>query len=151
MQYHLCVYILGHAEPQNWFDPGVGSGCIPIYLVKIPFWDSYYMFWHFILTFFIEEYKVEYHKKKRPTLVFRFFGSFVKGQTNFFFLGLMWSNKCVGCWKGSFEVHYNISVYNSKLAVASVNILMGAWLSLHINLIWQECVLIIKGKQFLNA
>ena len=45
MQYHSYVCILGHAaEPQNWFDPGVGSVCIPIYLVKIPFWDSYYIF-----------------------------------------------------------------------------------------------------------
>ena len=24
MQYHSCVCILWHAEPQNWFDPGVG-------------------------------------------------------------------------------------------------------------------------------
>ena len=28
MQYHLCVCILGHAKPQNWFDPGVGRYCI---------------------------------------------------------------------------------------------------------------------------
>ena len=29
MQYHSCVCILGHAEPQNWFNPSVGGGCIP--------------------------------------------------------------------------------------------------------------------------
>ena len=28
----MCVYILGHAKPQNWFDPGVGRYCIPLYL-----------------------------------------------------------------------------------------------------------------------
>ena len=28
MQYHSCVCILGHAEPQNWFDPFVGSACV---------------------------------------------------------------------------------------------------------------------------
>ena len=38
----MCI--LGHAEPQNWFDPGVGMGCIPLYLVKIPFLDSYNIF-----------------------------------------------------------------------------------------------------------
>ena len=29
MQCHLCVCILGHEEPQKWFNPGVGRGCIP--------------------------------------------------------------------------------------------------------------------------
>ena len=23
MQYHSCMCILGHAEPQDWFDPGI--------------------------------------------------------------------------------------------------------------------------------
>ena len=26
MWYHSCVCILGLAEPQNWFNPGVGGG-----------------------------------------------------------------------------------------------------------------------------
>ena len=30
MQYHSCVCILGHVEPQNWFNPGVGSGLYSI-------------------------------------------------------------------------------------------------------------------------
>ena len=48
IQYYSCLCILGHAEPQNWFDPGVGRGCIQIYFVKtnilglryLTFWDS---------------------------------------------------------------------------------------------------------------
>ena len=28
----MCVCILGHAKPQNWFDPGVGRYCILLYL-----------------------------------------------------------------------------------------------------------------------
>ena len=67
----MCVCILGHAEPQNWFDPdwldpdwfdpGVGSGCIPIYLFKISFWDSYYIFW---------QKKKKKGGKSKPTFVF---------------------------------------------------------------------------------
>ena len=40
MQYHSCVCaFLGIAEPQNWFNPDVGLGCISlgVYLVKVPF------------------------------------------------------------------------------------------------------------------
>ena len=37
MQYHSCVWILGHAKPQNWFDPGARRYCIPLYFVKKPF------------------------------------------------------------------------------------------------------------------
>ena len=53
---HVCAFLpfLGNAEPQNWFDPSVGSGCIQKYLVKIPFWESYFIFWHFILTFMLK-------------------------------------------------------------------------------------------------
>ena len=36
-KYHSRVNILGHADPQNWFDPGVGRYCIPLYLIKVPF------------------------------------------------------------------------------------------------------------------
>ena len=38
----MCVCILGQADPQIWFDPGVGRYCIPLYLVEIPFWDNNY-------------------------------------------------------------------------------------------------------------
>ena len=31
LYYHSCVYILGHADPQNWFEPGVGRYCIPLF------------------------------------------------------------------------------------------------------------------------
>ena len=42
----ICVCILGHAKPQNWFNPGDGGGlcsqgCILLYLVKVPSWNSY--------------------------------------------------------------------------------------------------------------
>ena len=63
MQYHSCVYILGHAEPQNWYNTGVrGGGCVPLNLVKVPFGDSYYIFWHF--EHFVWKYKIENQKKK---------------------------------------------------------------------------------------
>ena len=42
--YHSCVCILGHADPQNWFDPGVENYCIPLFVVKISFGESYYIF-----------------------------------------------------------------------------------------------------------
>ena len=35
------------------FDPGVGRGCIPLYLIKILLWGSYNIFWHFILNIFV--------------------------------------------------------------------------------------------------
>ena len=42
MQCHSCVCILGHEEPQNWFNfnPNVGRSCVPIQQVKVPFGDS---------------------------------------------------------------------------------------------------------------
>ena len=101
MQYHSCVCILGHAEPQNWFDPGVRSGCIPIYLVTLPFWDNYYIFWHFILTFLLKDTRLSIkkktnnnnktkHKNKKKPLLSVFFlgggsGSVRKEQINIFF------------------------------------------------------------------
>ena len=44
MQCHSCVFIIEHAEPQNWFNPGVGRSCIPFQQVKVPFWDTFYTF-----------------------------------------------------------------------------------------------------------
>ena len=45
MQCHSGACILGHAEPQNWFNPGVGRSCIPLQQAKVPyFWDSCYIF-----------------------------------------------------------------------------------------------------------
>ena len=52
IQYYSLVWILGHAEPQNWFDPSVGRGCIPLCLVKISFFTvttySDILFWTFL-------------------------------------------------------------------------------------------------------
>ena len=85
MQYHSSVCILGHAEPQNWFDPG--GIIIPYYLVKVPFGDSYHIFWHFILTFLFENAKLTIKKKKKSRASFSdILGRSEKGkQTSFFF------------------------------------------------------------------
>ena len=37
MQYHSCVFILGHAESQNWFNSGVGGGLYSIISSKSAF------------------------------------------------------------------------------------------------------------------
>ena len=33
----MCATFLGYVEPQNWFNPGVGGCCIPLYLIIIAF------------------------------------------------------------------------------------------------------------------
>ena len=63
MQCHSCVCILGHAELQNWFDPGVGGSYIPIQQVKVPLWDSYYIFRHFVSTILFKTAKLRVIKK----------------------------------------------------------------------------------------
>ena len=67
IQYYLCIWILGHAESQNWFDPGVGRDHFPLYLVKIPFWDSYYIFWHFFEHFCLKIQNWISKKKQKQT------------------------------------------------------------------------------------
>ena len=68
--------------------------CIPLYLVKEPFWDSYKKNLTFNLNIFVKNAKLNIKKKKkkkksRPFFP-KFFGSVGKGQRNiFFFLGLM--------------------------------------------------------------
>ena len=51
MQYHSCVCIPGLRS--NWFNPGNGGGCIPLYLVKVPFRDSYCIFLTFYFKIFV--------------------------------------------------------------------------------------------------
>ena len=61
-------------------------GCIPLNLVKEPFWDSYKKILTFYLNIFVEKCKIEY-KKKDP-----FFPKFWVGQKKgkqTSFLGLM--------------------------------------------------------------
>ena len=88
MQCHSCVCILGHAEPQNWFNPGVRNACLFQYISLKYLFGTVTIYFD---IFFVEKYKIEYHqtknknKKKKPTLVFRYFGSVGKGQTNIFF------------------------------------------------------------------
>ena len=59
---------------------------IPLHLVKVPFGDSCYIFWHFISTFLFENTKLRIEKKKKnSTLIFWYFESVGKGQTDIFF------------------------------------------------------------------
>ena len=66
MQCHSCVYILRYAEPQNWFNSGVRSGCMFQYSSLKHLSQGQLLY---ILTFyfniFVEKYKVEYQKKKK--------------------------------------------------------------------------------------
>ena len=88
MRCRSCVCILGHEEPQKWFNPGVGRSYIPLQQVKVPFWDIYYIFWHFMLTNLFKNAKLRI--KKKDDSYFPNFGSVRKGQTSiFFFLGLI--------------------------------------------------------------
>ena len=111
MQYHSCVCILGHAEPQNWFDSGVGRYCIPLYLVKIPFWYSYYIFWHSILTFVFKNTKLSFKKKADPYFLIFWVGR--KRANKHFFLGLVksyltkmqCSNQCVQPFSTSHTIY----------------------------------------------
>ena len=63
------------------------GGCIPLYLVKEPFWDSYekiLTFYLNILVNFLSKNAKLSIKKKKPTLFFQYFRSVGKGQTNIF-------------------------------------------------------------------
>ena len=80
MQCHSCVCILWHEEPQKWLNPGV----------EVSFGDSYYIFWHSILTILFKMQNWESKKKKNDP----YFRKFWVGQKRankrlffFFFLG----------------------------------------------------------------
>ena len=65
MQFHSCVGILGHAEPQNWFDPGVKVVVFQYIWLKNLFGTVVnYIFWHFILTFLLKNTRLSIKKKK---------------------------------------------------------------------------------------
>ena len=84
------------------------------------FLDSYHRFWHFISTFLFKNTKLsikKWERKKKLTLIFRYFGSVGKGQTNILFLGLIVlpSLECKGFGQnelgvGSFTGYFNTSV-----------------------------------------
>ena len=62
----MCVCILGHAEPWNLFDPGVGRGCNLLYLVKVTFWDSNYIYSDILFKLFLfKNSKIENQKEKK--------------------------------------------------------------------------------------
>ena len=67
----MCMCILGHAaEPQNWFDPGVGSGSVFHYIwLKYPFGTvtiySDILFWTFFLE--IQNWASKKKKKRKET------------------------------------------------------------------------------------
>ena len=75
MQYHSCVCVHSWAcKASNWFDPGVGRGCIPLYLVtKNTFLDSYYRFGHSILTVLFKKTKLSITMEKKADSYFPIF------------------------------------------------------------------------------
>ena len=89
MQYYSCVCLLGHAQPRiGQLIVVVVGGCIPLYLVKVPFGESYYIFWHFNLTFLFKNAKLRIKKrrKKMLTLISDILDRSEKDkQTSFFF------------------------------------------------------------------
>ena len=106
----MYMWILGHTKPQNWFDAGVERGCISLNVLKIPFCDSYYIFWHFIFYIFVWKYKAAYQKqkekrkkerkkkeKKSRPLFSNVLGRLEKGKQSSFCLGLN-RNFSEICW-----------------------------------------------------
>ena len=67
------------------------GGCIPLYLVKEPFWNSYKQVLSFNLNIFVKKCKnwVSRKEKKKPTLIFHYLGQSEKGKQTFFFKGLI--------------------------------------------------------------
>ena len=68
MQYDSCVCIFGQAEPSELvLFYNVGGGYILSYLIEVSFWDSFYIFWQFILTFFLKiQNKNQKKTNKKP-------------------------------------------------------------------------------------
>ena len=64
MQYCSCVFILGHAEPQNWFNSGVGGGLYSIISGKSAFLRQLL----YILTFLFKNAELGIKKKKSQPL-----------------------------------------------------------------------------------
>ena len=78
----MCCAFLGMQSPEFvQFMVWKGS-CVPLYLMKVPFWDIYYLFWHSISTFLVENTKL----KKFLPLFSNILGQPEKSkQTSFFF------------------------------------------------------------------
>ena len=61
--------------------------------LKCLFWDSYYTFWHFILTFCLKMHNWEWKKKADPNFLI-ILGRSEKGKQTFF-LGLIAGTSCI--------------------------------------------------------
>ena len=93
MQYYSCVCILGHAQPRIGqlilAVEGVVFHCISGWSVLFGIWDSYYIFWQFILIFLFSIAKLKIKKKKADSY-FPIFWVGRKRANKHLFLGLMY-------------------------------------------------------------
>ena len=72
---HSCVCIHRHAEPQNWFNPVVGRGCIPLYLEGVVFhyiWKELYsiIFGRSCIPLYLEGVVFHYIWKELYSIIF---------------------------------------------------------------------------------
>ena len=82
----MCVHSWA-GRPSKLVWSWVGRYCIPLYLVKILFWVTYYIFWHhFISSFLFRNTKlsIKKKKKKKKKKTQTHLVSVGKGQTNIF-------------------------------------------------------------------
>ena len=83
-----CVWILGHAEPQNWFDPSVGRVVWLKYLFGTGTIYSDILFWTFLFKntkFSIKKKKRKKKPKTETTLAFPIFWAGRKRANKHFF------------------------------------------------------------------
>ena len=95
----MCSFLGIMHSPRIGHNPGAGGGCVPSFLVQVPFWDSYLIFWHFIVIFLFQNARLRIEKKTTLTLIVQYFRSVRKGQTNIFFfsfLGLIHTSNSTG-------------------------------------------------------
>ena len=73
----MCV-CLGYAEPQNWFNPGVGVGLYSIISDLSAFLGQLLRILTFYFNIFVYKYKIENKKKKKKA--YAYFQMFWVGQ-----------------------------------------------------------------------
>ena len=72
----MCVHSsIGHADPQNWFDPGVGRYCIPVHYILLKYLLGTVTIYSDILFlhFLFKNSKLSIEKKKRKDHYFPIF------------------------------------------------------------------------------
>ena len=69
---HVCAF-LGMQNHIIKVNPGVEGGCIPLYLVEEPLWDSYKKILTFYLNIFVQKCKIEFKETKKPDPFFPIF------------------------------------------------------------------------------